>query len=46
VPDPPAGADAAWVGIGGVRSHDLMEVGPLQTASRRLASKHRRLMRR
>jgi Peptidase A4 family len=32
-PDSPAGADAAWVGIGGVRGQDLIQAGTLQTVS-------------
>jgi Peptidase A4 family len=32
-PDSPAGADAAWVGIGGLRSQDLIQAGTLQTVS-------------
>jgi hypothetical protein len=31
--DGPFGADAAWVGIGGVRSRDLIQAGTQQTAS-------------
>ena len=32
-PDSPAGADAAWVGIGGVNSRDLIQAGTQQTVS-------------
>lgn len=32
-PDSPAGADAAWVGIGGVDSRDLIQAGTQQTVS-------------
>jgi len=32
-PDSPAGADAAWVGIGGVTSNDLIQAGTQQTVS-------------
>jgi hypothetical protein len=32
-PDSPAGADAAWVGIGGVSSTDLIQAGTQQTVS-------------
>ena len=32
-PDSPAGADAIWVGIGGVRSNDLIQAGTQQTVS-------------
>src|SRR5207248_9640501 len=32
-PDSPAGADAAWVGIGGVTSRDLIQAGTQQTVS-------------
>src|SRR6266851_2798328 len=32
-PDGPAGVDAAWVGIGGVRSRDLIQAGTQQTVS-------------
>jgi Peptidase A4 family len=32
-PDSPAGVDAAWVGIGGVRSQDLIQAGTQQTVS-------------
>src|SRR5205823_10341559 len=32
-PDGPAGIDAAWVGIGGVRSRDLIQAGTQQTVS-------------
>jgi hypothetical protein len=32
-PDGPFGIDAAWVGIGGVRSRDLIQAGTEQTAS-------------
>ena len=31
--DSPAGVDAAWVGIGGVRSQDLIQAGTLETVS-------------
>jgi hypothetical protein len=32
-PDSPAGADATWVGIGGVNSRDLIQAGTQQTVS-------------
>jgi hypothetical protein len=32
-PDSPAGADAAWVGIGGVNTRDLIQAGTQQTVS-------------
>jgi hypothetical protein len=32
-PDSPAGADATWVGIGGVSSRDLIQAGTQQTVS-------------
>ena len=32
-PDSPAGVDAVWVGIGGVRSEDLIQAGTQQTVS-------------
>jgi Peptidase A4 family len=32
-PDGPAGIDAAWVGIGGVRSRDLIQAGTQQSVS-------------
>jgi hypothetical protein len=32
-PDSPAGADATWVGIGGVRSTDLVQAGTQETVS-------------
>ena len=32
-PDSPAGADAAWVGIGGVNTTDLIQAGTQQTVS-------------
>ncbi len=32
-PDSPAGADAAWVGIGGVNATDLIQAGTQQTVS-------------
>ncbi|MDQ6673297.1 MAG: G1 family endopeptidase [Chloroflexota bacterium] len=32
-PDGPFGIDAAWVGIGGVRSHDLIQAGTQETVS-------------
>ena len=32
-PDGPAGIDAAWVGIGGVRSRDLIQAGTQQTVT-------------
>src|SRR5918911_1298026 len=32
-PDGPAGVDAAWVGIGGVRSRDLIQAGTQQTVT-------------
>jgi hypothetical protein len=33
-PDSPTGADAAWVGIGGVDTRDLIQAGTQQTVSR------------
>ena len=32
-PDSPAGADAIWVGIGGVRGNDLIQAGTQETVS-------------
>jgi len=32
-PDSPAGADATWVGIGGVNTRDLIQAGTQQTVS-------------
>jgi Peptidase A4 family len=32
-PDSPAGADAAWIGIGGVNTRDLIQAGTQQTVS-------------
>jgi hypothetical protein len=34
-PDSPAGADAIWVGIGGVRGNDLIQAGTQETVSGR-----------
>src|SRR5947207_3421870 len=35
VPESPAGADAIWVGIGGVRGNDLIQAGTQETVSGR-----------
>jgi hypothetical protein len=35
-----AGVDAAWVGIGGVRSHDLIQAGTQRTVSPRGVTQH------
>jgi hypothetical protein len=39
-PDSPTGADATWVGIGGVDSHDLIQAGTQQTVSRAGATQY------
>ncbi len=39
-PDSPAGADAIWVGIGGVRDTDLIQAGTQETVSGRGATQY------
>src|SRR5579859_5731149 len=39
-PDSPAGADATWVGIGGVRGGDLIQAGTQETVSGRGATQY------
>ncbi|HLZ28757.1 MAG TPA: G1 family glutamic endopeptidase [Chloroflexota bacterium] len=39
-PDSPTGADATWVGIGGVDSRDLIQAGTQQTVSRTGATQY------